>query len=149
MASHPLLRPSDRQDLVGVIDPDAYAAGTYTTGWVNAGLYNGFLAWIFAGDLGTNATVDAKIQQASSSSGTGAKDLTGAAITQLTQAGTDDNKQVAINFKTESLDTNNGFSWVRLSMTVGTATSDCGGALFGYDARFPVNHASTVDEVVG
>jgi hypothetical protein len=137
--------------VLGVIDPDAYAAGTVTTGWISAKNYQSFLAVVLAGDLGASATLDAKIQQASDSSGTGVKDLTGAAITQLTQAGTDSNKQALISFGSGDLDIENGFTHFRLSMTVATATSDAGALVLGSDPRFgpaTEDDAATVDEVV-
>lgn len=144
-------RPSERAAVVGCIDPDAYAASTVTTGWVAAKNFAKFLAIIMAGALGSSATIDAKIQQAQDGSGTGAKDLTGAAITQLTQAGTDDDKQALINFSSDDLDINNSFTHVRLSMTVATATSDAGALLLGFDPRYAPaseNDATTVDEIV-
>lgn len=147
--SHPLLRPSDRICLVGVIDPDANAAATYLTVWVDAGLYETFMALISAGDIGTNGTIDAKLRQATDSSGTGAKDITGKAITQLTQAGTDkSNKQAFINLESEDLDTANGFRWVALSMTVATATSDAAGYLFALNPKYDFTHMSSVIEEV-
>jgi len=144
-------RPSERAAVVAVIDPDAYSASTVTSDWVDAAKFASYLAIITAGDLGASATLDAKIQQATDGSGTGAKDLSGAAITQLTKAGTDDNKQALINFKAEDLDINNGFTHLRLSMTIGTASSDAGALLLGFDPRFAPasdNDASTVDEIV-
>lgn len=137
--------------VVGVIDPDAYAAGTVTSGWVKASNFQSMMAIIMAGTLGASATLDAKIEQASDSGGTGAKDLSGAAITQLTQAGTDSDKQAVINFRADDLDINNGFEYVRVSMTVATATSDAGALLLGLNARTGVasdSDASTVDEIV-
>ncbi len=104
-----------------------------------------------AGDLGASATLDAKLQQATDSGGTGAKDVTGKSITQLTQAGTDSNKQVLINLRPEELDIKNGFGYFRLSMTVAVATSDAGGMVLGVNARIghaTDNDATTVDEVV-
>lgn len=145
------VRPSDQVAVVGNIDPDAYAAGTVTTGWVSAKNFDAFMAIVQAGDLGASATLDAKLEQATDGSGTGAKDITGKAITQLTKAGSDDNKQAVINLRTEELDVTNGFDFVRLSMTVATATSDAGGILLGMVARYgPAsdNDASTVDEIV-
>lgn len=144
-------RPSERVAVLGNIDPDAYTAATYVTGWVAAANWAAFMAIVFAGTLGSSATLDAKIEQASDSSGTGAKDLSGSAITQLTQAGTDSDKQAIINFRAEDLDINNGFTHVRLSMTVATATSDAGGVLLGLDPRqgpASDNDASSVDEIV-
>lgn len=143
--SFPNIRPSDRVVLQGVIDPDANAAATYTTDWVSLADFGAVMAVVFAGDLGSSATLDAKIQQAKDASATGSKDLTGKAITQIT----DSNVQAIINVRGEDLDVANGYTHVRLSMTVGTATSDCGAAIFGVDARYaPETDASTVSEVV-
>lgn len=144
--------PSELVAVVGNIDPDAYAAGTYTTGWIDASKFQRFLAVVQAGDLGASATLDGKLEQATDSSGTSAKDVTGKAITQLTQAGTDSNKQALINVDpTQDLDISNDFNYFRLSITVGTAASDAGGMVFGVDARNGVasdNDATTVDEIV-
>lgn len=137
--------------VLGAIDADAYAAGTYTTGWISAANFQCFMAIVMAGDLGSSATLDAKIQQASDASGTGVKDLTGAAITQLTQAGTDSNKQALISFGSGDLDIANGFGHFRLSMTVATAGSDAAALVVGSSPRFgpaPGYDAATVDEVV-
>jgi hypothetical protein len=145
------LNPSARVGVVGVIDPDAYAAGTYTTGWIDMQDYFSVLAVVLAGDLGASATINAKIEQATTSAGTGAKDVTGSAITALTQAGADDNKQVAINLFQADLDRNNGYRWVRLSMTIGTATSDAGAVVVSLDTRYgaaTAADAATVDEIV-
>ena len=142
---------SSEVGILGAIDPDAYAAGTVTTGWISAAQFQRFMAVVMAGTLGSSATLDAKIEQASDSSGTGAKDLTGAAITQLTQAGSDSDKQAVIAFGSDDLDLANGFTHFRLSMTVATATSDCGGLVIGSDVRYgPAvdQDAATVDEIV-
>ena len=133
------------------IDPDAYAASTVTTGWVSADNFQDFMGVVLAGDLGTNATLDAKIEQATSAAGAGAKDITGAAITQLTQAGGDSNKQAIIAFSSSDLDANGGYTHFRLSMTVGTATSDAAALVLGATPRFgPASgdDASTVVEIV-
>lgn len=142
--------PSDRVRVMGVIDPDVTAAGTVTTGWVSMADFGSVMAIVMAGTLGSSATVDAKLEQASDSSGTGAKDISGKAITQMTQAGTDQSDdQAIINCRSEELDVDNSFTHVRLSITVGTATSDVGGILLGLDARYePTADAATVGEIV-
>lgn len=141
---------SERVAVVGVIDPDANAAGTLTTGWISMAKYGALLAVIMAGDLGVSATIDAKLQQAQDASGTGAKDITGKAITQLTQAGTDkSNKQAMINVRAEELDRNNGFTHVRLSMVTATATSDSGALVLGLDSRYgPPDQGTSVAEII-
>lgn len=143
--------PSELCAVLGTIDPDAYAASTVTSDWANAGLFQKMLAIIQVGDLGASATLDAKLQQATDSSGTGAKDITGKAITQLTQAGNDSDKQALINLDSSELDVANGFEYVRISMTIGTAASDCGALLLGFEPRFgPAsdNDLASVDEIV-
>lgn len=147
---NPNILPSNEAVLAGVIDPDLNTAGTLTTGWINMGLYESIQAIIMAGALGTNATLDAKLEQASDGSGTGAKDISGKAITQLTQAGTDESdKQAIINCRSDELDVNNGFSYVRLSMTVAVASSDSAGLVLGHHARYqPATDIASVAEVV-
>lgn len=143
--------PSEKVAVLGTIDPDAYTAATYTSDYANCGLFNKLMAIIEVGTLGSSATIDAKLRQAQDSSGTGVKDITGKAITQLTQAGTDDDKQAIINLDASELDVENGFEYVQISLTVGTATSDCGAILLGLEPRFgPANDndLSSVDEIV-
>ena len=146
-----LLLPSERAAVVGAIDPDANTAATYTTGWIAMSDFQSVMAIVMAGTLGASATLDAKLEQASDSSGTGAKDITGAAITQLTQAGTDSDKQAVIQCNAEDLDLAGDFTHVRLSMTVAVATSDCSAIVLGFDARYgPASDydLSSVDEIV-
>lgn len=146
--SNPNIKPNERCTLVGVIDPDANAAATYLTGAIDMASFEECMAVVFAGTLGTNATIDAKLTQATTSGGT-YKDVTGKSITQLTEAGTDSDKQAIINCRADELDVANGYRYVKLSMTVGTATSDSGAALFGLNARYqPATDATTVDEIV-
>ena len=146
---NPNILPSDRVRVMGIIDPDVYVASTVTTAWVAKEEYAHFLAVVMAGTLGASATLDAKLEQATDSSGTGAKDITGKAITQLTQAGTDSDKQALINLRADELDTANDFTHVRLSLTVAVATSDAGAVVLGFDARYePETDATTVDEIV-
>lgn len=145
------IKPSNRAVLVGVIDPDANTAATYTTGWIDMANFENIQAIILAGTLGSSATLNAKLEQTtdSSLSPESVKDVTGKAITALTQAGTDSDKQAIINCRADDLDVANSYRYVRLSMTVGTATSDCAAVVLGHDARFaPADDVSTVDEVV-
>lgn len=128
--------PSEQAAIAAVIDPDAYAAGAQTSDWVSMSDFEAVQALVLAGTLGSSATLDAKLQQAKDSSGTDNKDISGKAITQLTQAGTDESdKQAVINCRAEELDTENGFTHVALVMTVGTATSDAGALIMGHNPR--------------
>lgn len=144
------LLPSDRVTVAAAIDPDATVASTVASSWVSMSDYANIMAVVMAGTLGASATIDAKLEQATDAAGTGAKDITGKAITQLTQAGTDDSgKQVTLNCRADELDVENSFTHVRLSITVAVATSDIGGIVLGLDARYqPATDSTTVAEVV-
>ena len=135
---------------LGGIAPASISASTVTSGWISTAQYQSFMAIISAGTLGTSATLDAKIQQATDSSGTGAKDVTGLAITQMVKA-TDDNKQAILGFASDSLDIANGFNWFRVSMTIGTAASGACATILGMDQRIgsvASTDASSVKEII-
>lgn len=125
----------------GLIEPVA-GSSTYTTAWIYGGDSYSWVAAVTAGAV--TGTVDAKIEQASDSSGTGAKDLTGSDITQLTAAGS-----AVIQFKANDLDNANDFTHFRLSITTSNAADVAGGVVV---ASCPVNaplaDAAKVDEVV-
>jgi hypothetical protein len=131
----PNQKPTDGLAELAFIAPISQGAGTATSGWVSAANFQRFLAEIRTGVLGASATVDAKIQQATDSSGTSAKDVTGKAIAQIVKA-SGDGKVAFINFADTDLDTNNGFTFVQLSITVGTAASLIGGSLKGFVPRY-------------
>ena len=137
--------------ILATLDPASQAAGTYNTGWVDQSVFMYVMALIQTGVLGASATIDAKLQQATDSSGTGAKDITGKAITQIVKA-SGDNKQALINMKEADLDTEGGFRYVRLSLTVGTAASLVGASLVGGVPRYqPANayNQAGVAQIVG
>ncbi len=91
---------------------------------------------------------EAKLQQAQDASGTGAKDLTGKAITQLTQAASGSAKPALINLRPDDLDVTNGFSYVRLSVTVGVAASLTAAQVLGVNPRFAPGDANNRTAVV-
>lgn len=143
---------ADNVAVVATIDPDVTTASTVVSDYVDASKFHTLLAVIMAGTLGSSATLDAKLVQATSSAGAGAKDITGAAITQLTQAGTDaSDTQAVISLQTDALDVANDFQFVAISLTVGTATSDAGAIMLGVAPRVgPAsdNDLASVGEVV-
>lgn len=78
-------RASERVGLVGQISPQSTTTAL-TSGWISMANFDRLLAKIIVGTLGSSATVNAKLQQATSSGGAGAKDITGKAITQFSQS---------------------------------------------------------------
>lgn len=144
---------SEQVAISGVIDPDANGAGALTTAYVDMSKFGSVMAIVLAGTLGASGTLDAKLVQATDSGGTGSKDVTGKAITQLTQAGTNDSdKQAIINCRSEELDVDNGFSFVALTMTTAAATSDSAALLLGcnpFSAPASNHDLTSVSEIVG
>lgn len=147
---NPNVLPSSRVALLGIIDPDVTVASTVTTAWASMVKYESMLATIMAGTLGASATLDAKLEQATDASGTGAKDIAGKTIAQLVKA-TNDDDQAEINVRADELDVNGGFNHVRLSVTVAVATSDICAILQGLDPHYgPANDndLASVQEIV-
>lgn len=147
---NPNQKGSDVVAVCGVINPVSQGVGSVSSGWVAAKDFHRFLAVATAGVLGAAATLDAKIEQATDSGGTGAKIVTGKSITQLVKA-TDDNKVSEINFSAADLDLDNSFTHVRLTLTVGGAASLVAGHLLGIGPRFaPASDtdAAAVKEIV-
>jgi hypothetical protein len=128
-------KPSEVSSLLATLDPASVAASTVLSTWVPVKNHFALAAMIQTGVLGTAATVDAKLRQATDATGTGAKDITGKVITQIVKA-TGDNKQVFINAKVSDLDTEGGFAFVALSVTVGVAASLLSASVFGEFPRF-------------
>ena len=127
------LKPSHLAAIVGVYDPDANTAGgtTFPATYVDMADFGSLMAIIMAGDLGSSATINAKLVQATSAAGAGSKDIPGKAITALTAGGTDSNKQAVINLHEAELDVAGGFRFVACTITVGVSTSDSAGLLIG------------------
>lgn len=136
---------SEKAAIVGAVDPGSLTVATHATGWVSAADFGTYQALVQSGTMGSGGTIDAKLQQATDSSGSGAKDITGKAIAQITT----DNQQETIDLRTDELDVNNGFAYIRLLVSVGTAASGGSALLLGLDpASAPASQwqASTVLE---
>ena len=134
-------KATDLVSIVGLVEPVA-GSSTYTTGWNYAGGSTSWLALVTAGAV--TGTVDAKIEQASDSSGTGAKDLTSSDIAQLTAAGS-----ATIEFRANDLDNANDFTHIRLSITTSNAADVAAGALIATcPTNAPLADAAKIDEVV-
>lgn len=147
----PNVKATEQAAVLGAINPSSQAAGTATSGWLSMAQFQKLLAIISVGTFGSSATVDAKIQQATDSSGTGAKDITGKAITQMLAAG-GNNVQAEINVDAQELDVSNGFDYVQLSVTVGTAATLTSALVLGFVPRFAPASAqnnASVAQIVG
>ena len=147
------VKASEQVALLGVIPPASQGVGSVSTGWVSASEFMKFLGVVSVGAFGASATVDANIQQATSSSGAGAKAIAipsgNLAITELA-AGTN-NIQAELNLDAQILDVNNGFDYINLTITVGVAACLVSGELWGFAPRLaPASdfNATSVAQVV-
>ena len=132
----PNAKGSEQLAILATIDPSNQAAGVANSSWISLGGYHSLLALIETGVLATGSTVDAKLQQATDGNGTGAKDIVGKSITQLTQAANGSSRQALVNLRSEDLDVNAGFAYVRLVLTVGTAAAYTAAQLLGMNPRY-------------
>jgi len=142
--------PTEAVALVGAIDPDAYAAGTYVTGYIPLKNFRRFMAAILVGEIVSTGVLNAKLIGYTDGAGGGATDIPGAAITPLTQAGTDSDKQAVINLNTDAL-AGTAFTHFRLSATLTVAGADMSAVVLGFDPLYaPASalDAATVDEIV-
>jgi len=113
---------SELMAIKATLSPQSLSAGSATTTWVPAGEVHRHLFLLQTGTLGANATVDARVLQATDAAGTGAKVVPNKIITQIVKASGDD-KQALINVRPAELDAANGFGFIALRVTVGTAAS--------------------------
>lgn len=107
--------------VMSTIDPVSQGVATVTGDVVDMRYVRKALFILAVGVLGTAATVDFKLEQGTSAAMAGVKNITGKLITQLTKAGTDDNKQVLVEVRAEELDLIGGYRYVRPSCTVAAA----------------------------
>jgi hypothetical protein len=131
--------------IAATVDPQLLNNNSVTSDWVDMSLYRkvSFILNVGATDI----TVDAKLQEATDSSGTSAQDITGFAITQLTA--TDDNEQVVIEIDATEL--SEDYTHVALVVTIGNGSTGAqiSAIGLGYEARYvEVDHLASVTEVV-
>lgn len=135
---------STQVPLLAALPPLSQGATTRSTGWIPVSTAFQFMAAISVGVLGSSATVNAKLEQATSAAGAGAKDVPGKAITEIDE----NNKTAVIVASHNDIDMTNGFTHIRLSVTVGTAASLTAAALYGAFARYENEGNNEADEVV-
>ncbi|MGI6730430.1 MAG: hypothetical protein ACOX5F_00820 [Anaerovoracaceae bacterium] len=140
---------TEKVAVLGAIDPGAHGTGTLGTGYVDMKQFDQLAFVVQVGVFESGAKVDFKLQEATSAAGAGVQDLSGKAITQLTAAGTDDDKQVIVVVKASEL--SDGYRFVRGLMTISVDAVDSGVLVLGADPRYmPASNfdVSTVDEIV-
>jgi len=122
---------SYRQMSKGMLIDQAIAAVnpfvTAQSAWVSMADWDRITYLIAWGVVAAANTIDASLEQATTSAGAGVKAVTGSAITQVVDA--DDNKFTLIELAAEALDVDGGFDFVRLSVVKAGATAISGVAM--------------------
>lgn len=112
---------TERLALVSTLDPVSQSATTVTSDVINMKLVKKVLFILSTGVLGSSATVDLAIKGDTTSGGSFTTTITGKSITQLVKA-SNDNNQVMVEVSAAEVAAQ-GFSFIRASVTVGTAAS--------------------------
>ena len=140
-------RFSEANEVLAHIPADSETVAV-TSGWVLMENQHRALALISVGDMVATATLNATLTQASDAVGTGAKAITGKAITQLTQAGGDGNQVVMIELRSEELDVSGGFEYILLTITPAVAAVEFSAFLLGTEPRYKPVPTTNVEEIV-
>lgn len=125
---------SERAAVVGVIDPDTYAANTYSTAVIDMSLWRSVLFVIQIGTMAANSTVDFLVNGDTASGGAFATAVTGKAITQLLAA-TDSDKQALVEVTAEEVAAQ-GLRYIRGDLVIAVAASDSGVVALGTNRRY-------------
>ena len=134
----------ERYKLVDVIHPIS-SSSAQDGSWKKVENTGEIVAIINTGAIASGSHVDAKMRQANTAGGGGAKDIANAKITRLTA--TDDNQCILISVHTKNLD--DGFLWVQLIITpAGTASLVSGLVYIGPVATMPAADNDYSEEVV-
>lgn len=119
---------------LGLIAPIS-SATVVSSAYVSVANFARIVALFQTGLIAAGGTMNAKLEQATSSGGAGVKDITGKAITQL--ADTADNLNFCIDLRADELDIPGGFIFVRLTITPATAAALVSGLLLGVPSFKP------------
>lgn len=143
-----MIRADQAVAVVACTDPDAYTTATITDDIIDMANFEQVMFVVMAGTLGSSATIDFQVYQSTAANMSPEVVISGAAITQLTEAGTDSDKQAIVVVRQSDLTA--GYRYIRGTLTVATATSDAGMLALGFYPTFgPATDydLTSVDEV--
>jgi hypothetical protein len=139
-------RFSEVNRVFGGLNADQRAAGNYNTAWSDVSEHHRAAILLNVGPMAAGATLDLIVQEAQDNAGTGVQAIAGKAITQLTQAGGDQNDFVIIEVRMEELTP--GYGFIRAQLTVAVDAVDLGVWVLGTIPRYPPVPLTLVTEVV-
>jgi len=110
---------SEQLAVVSVIDPADRASGTTLGDVIDMQMHNKLMFIVMVGNIQKPNTIDFKVTECATTGGTYVP-ISGKSITQLTQAGTDHNKQAIINLDASELTA--GYRYVKGRLYVAGVT---------------------------
>lgn len=121
--------------VVGTIDPDAYTVGSQSTDYVDLADYERVMFVLMLGDVDTTSSIAFKLQEATTSGGGGAQDISGKSITTLTSTSPNvvSNSQAIINVSAEELTINSSYRYVKAVVTMADTNSPADSPAATYD----------------
>jgi hypothetical protein len=141
-------RLSEALAVVSCIDADANAAGTFWGDAVSMGTFHKVMYVLSVGDMAASSTVDYSVYGCATIDGTYAAFTTAKAATQLTQAGTDADKQVVIEVDAVECQVDS-YIYVKDRLLVGTDAVDACAIGLGAFAKYELaTDLSSVDEII-
>lgn len=142
-------RLSEKVAVVSVIDPDAYAASTVNGDVIDMQDYEQVMFILQVGTLGSGASVSLTIKGDTTSGGSFTTTITGKVTANLTQAGSDSDKQAIITVTQDEV-TNQGLRYLREDLLIQNATSDVGTIALGTTRYGPASNfdLASVDEII-
>lgn len=145
-------RLSEGLRVVDCIDPDAYAIGAVNGDIIDMRDLRRVLFVVQVGTMAAGSTVDFVVNASTAANMANPVAITGKAITQLTQAGGDSDKQVLVEVTSEEVaEMAVGARYIQGTLTVAVDTSDAGVVTLGAFARYSPGadyDLATVDEIV-
>lgn len=133
----------------GELYPALKTPAAYNGAWIRLSNHQRVIFILQVGTMAQTSTLDFLVQEDVLGDGASAAAITGKAITQLTAAGGDGDDLVAIEVRTEELDVDGGFCWVRGVLTVGTANVTCAMLPLRFVANYPPVAVTGWTEVIG
>lgn len=143
-------RLSERLAVVATVDPDAYGTGAQNTDAIDMLQHRRILFIILAGTIASTGKIDFAVYGDTAVGGAYATAITGKAITQLTEAGTDSDKQAMVEVSSDEVQAQ-GLRFIRGVMTLTTAGGDAGVVAVAGDSRYQPNSVfdlASVDEII-
>lgn len=143
---------SEHIQLIAAIDPQK-SATSLGSDVVDMKKWRRIMGVIMVGAFATAGTLDAKFLQSATSNGSYTTYVASKSITQLTEAGTDLNKQAIVNLSAAEVAAVT-MRWAKLKVT-NSSTQYCAALIFGERSRYKepwttisYSDVSSVDEIV-